>query len=345
MMRKLGYILVCCLGISACSQNSRGQAVIERETKSIDNLDNYIPDDSKDIDRTNYAQKVYESVKRYEKEPIYYYRVHKQNCLIEIYINDVKDYRDFELSNVITPEEIGHILKSGPQKVKVKMYPVGDLINKDLGLENAPPATILSDKASVAIEVVMIDNKSRKGFDDEKLIAQKVSPKDAAGKEYYEFMFTFDAEVPYEFEGWTKGQDLRKLKPELVHQKALEYYRMVGQIFLQKNLDSWLKIHYPFEQRIAGMYYWDKQYMDELVDEVKEEMDREYKIQPFGKYTVEYMGDGKLLRLITASQDPVFRGGGALYLDYGNGGVFRPGITLYLPKGRDLETQGFMMWK
>ena len=318
----------------------------EGKIKSFEGIDNYIPDESKDIDRTNYAQKVYESVKHYDKEPVYYYRVHKQNCLIEIYINDVNDYDDFELSNVITPTEIGHILKSGKQKVKVKMYPVGDLINKDLGLENAPPATILSDKASVAIEVVMMDNKSRKGFADEKLIVQKVSPKGAAaGKEYYEFMFTFDVDVPYEFEGWTKGQDLRKLDPELVHQKALEYYKMVGQLFVQKDLDSWLKVKYPVQQRIAGMYYRDKQYVDELVDEIKQEMNRDYQILPFGKYTQEYMGDGKLLRLVTDNQKSSFRGGGALYLTYGNGGVHLPGITLYLPKGRDLKTQGFMMWK
>ena len=350
-MKKLLYLLII-LSISLFSCNNLkekqdAQNKIENkiENKTNTDMNKYIPDESKDIDRTNYAQKVYESVKHYDKEPVYYYRVHKQNCLIEIYINDVKDYRDFELSNVITPEEIGHILKSGPQKVKVKMYPVGDLINKDLGLENTPPATILSEKASVAIDVVMMDNKSRKGFDDEKLIVRKVSSKEAAGKECHEFTFTFDAEVPYEFEGWTKGQDLRKLDPDLVHEKALEYYKMVGQLFLQKDLDSWLKVQYPFEQRIAGMFYWDKQYMNELVDEVKQEMDREYQIQPFGKYTVEYMGDGKLLRLITDSKDSVFRGGGALFLNYGNGGVFRPGITLYLPKGRDLKTQGFMMWK
>ena len=346
-MMRIIYILLffCSLVLSACGQKAKVQATMQpRENKPHAVMNNYIPDESKDIDRTNYAQRVYESVKHYDKEPVYYFRVHKQNCLIEIYINDVNFYGDFELSNIITPTRIGHILKSGPQKVKVKMYPVGDLINQDLGLENAPPATTLSDKAGVAIDVVMIDNKSRKGFDDEKLIVQKVNPKETAGKESYEFTFTFDAEVPYEFEGWTNGQDLRKLDPDLVHQKALEYYKMVGQLFLQKDLDSWLKVQYLLEKRVAGMFYQDKQYLDELVDEVKLEMNREYTILPFENYTVEYMGDGRLVRLVTNSQDPDFRGGGALYLDYDEG-TFLPGITLYLPKGRDLKTQGFMMWK
>ena len=93
------------------------------------------------------------------------------------------------------------------------------------------------------------------------------------------------------------------------------------------------------------MFYDNKQNLDELVEEYKEQMDREYTILPFENYTVEYRGDGRLVKLVTNSQDPDFRGGGALYLTYGKKGVLLPGITLYLPKGRDLKTQGFMMWK
>ena len=92
------------------------------------------------------------------------------------------------------------------------MYPLGDLLNEDRGIENGQPITTLSDKAKVDIEVVMIDNKSKGTFDDEVKITQVTSPKDAASKPYYEFSFTFNAEVPYEFEGWTKGQDLTKLE-------------------------------------------------------------------------------------------------------------------------------------
>ena len=62
----------------------------------------------------------------------------------------------------------------------------------------------------------------------------------------------------------------------------------------------------------------------------------------FRKY---YKGNGKLLSLTTKSLDSDLRGGGALLLGYGKKGVYQPGITLYLPEGRDLATQGFMMWK
>lgn len=56
------------------------------------------------------------------------------------------------------------------------------------------------------------------------------------------------------------------------------------------------------------------------------------------------MGNGKLLCLVSNSKDANLIGGGALILKYDNG-TYQPGITLYLPEGRDLATQGFMMWK
>lgn len=55
-------------------------------------INQYIPQESKNINNNNYSEKVYESIKHYDKEPIYYFRVNKQNCLIEIKVNDVVDH-------------------------------------------------------------------------------------------------------------------------------------------------------------------------------------------------------------------------------------------------------------
>ena len=128
--------------------------------------------------------------------------------------------------------------------------------------------------------------------------------------------------------------------------KALEYYEMVGNIFLRKDLNSWLKVNYPIEKRIEGMFYADREHLDLLINDfTKKVIKRDYELTPIKNYKLKFMGKGKLVRLITDNQHPKLRGGGALLLNYGNGGVYQPGITLYLPEGRDLATQGFMMWK
>ncbi|MGI9653028.1 hypothetical protein [Chryseobacterium sp. RLHN22] len=343
-MKKTFLILMANLSLLSCSQEKKSTNY--KQEKPMYDINQYIYPEAKDVTEANFVEKVSKQIKHYDKEPVYYFRIQKQNSLIRVYVNDVNIYDDYELSNTITPIEITNILKSGQQTVKIKMYPVGDLINQDLGLENQPPATKLSDKAKVDISVVTMDNKSAKGFDDEKVIVEKVSPDDVAGKEYYEFSFTFNAEVPYAFEGWTKGQDLRKLDQELVRKKAEEFYRMVGKLYINKDLNSLIKLDYVSNTRIMASSFNDKQYVLEFLDEYKNDVEKyEYKVGDIKDYDVEFMGDGKLIRLINRSKRPKLRGGSALLLSYGKNGNFAPEISLYLPEGRDLATQGFMMWK
>ena len=341
-MRKLILIMLCLSIITNCDQSNNNQTKIVK--KEVMDFQNYIPEESKNISEKNYIENVFKSIKHYDKEPIYYFRINKQNCIIEIYVNDVDAYKDFELSNLITPEEIGNILKSGPQKVTVKMYPVGNLLNESWGKTDGKPMTELSENSEVSIEVISIDEKSPKGLNDEKEITKITSPKEAAGKNYYEFSFTFNAEVPYQFEGWTQGQDLTKLDQNLVRKKALEYYKMAGEVIVNKDLDTWLKFQYPSEKRIMGSTYVDKNYLDELLAEYKEKItQRDYEILPIPDFDVQFLGDGKLVWLRKKS-NKISERKSILGLKY-HEGIYYPGITLYLPEGRDLATQGFMMWK
>ncbi|MDM1555203.1 MULTISPECIES: hypothetical protein [Chryseobacterium] len=345
-MKKLFLVLMATISLSSCSQKKEQQLLNHKQEKPMDDISKYIFPEARDVTEANFVEKISSQIKHYDKEPLYYFRINKENCLVRAYLNNVNIYDDYELSNVITPTEISNILKSGPQKVTVKMYPVGDLINKDLGLENEPPVTKLSDKAKVDISVVMMDHKSKKGFDDEKIITTQVNPKGAAGKGVYEFSFTFNAEVPYEFEGWTKGQDLRKLDQALVQKKALEFYDMVGRLYLNKDLNSLIKLDYVSNVRTMASSYVDKSYVSEFLEEYKNDVEKyEYKMEAIKDFDIEFMGDGKLVRLINRSQRPKLRGGSALLLTYGSNSTFAPELTLYLPEGRDLATQGFMMWK
>ena len=342
-MRKL--LSMFCLGFFFFGCSQKEKTGMEHKITNTFDINQYISSESKTITKKNYAEKVFENIKHYKSEPIYYFRTNKQNCLIEIYVNDVQMHKDYEISNLITPFEINQILKSGTQKVTIKMYPVGNLNNESWGKDNQAPITELSENSSVEISVVRIDEKSNKGFDDETLITKQLSPKDIAGKEMYEFSFTFDAQVPYEFEGWTKGQDLQKLDQELVKKKSLEYYQMIGKLHLDKDLESWLKINYPLEKRIMGSSYSNLSTLKKVEEVFEDDITGyDYEIEPIKNYKMEYMGNGKLLRLRQNSLDKNYRGKGALCLKFEDG-IYFPGITLYLPEGRDLATQGFMMWK
>lgn len=345
-MRKFIYLIVIGTSFISCGQNKKySLEKTSNNSKTMYDINLYLSPEAKEINVGNFVSKLNSQIKHYDSEPMYYFRINKQNCLVEVYVNDVINNYDYELSNVITPINIFPLLKSGAQKVTVKMYPVGNLINQDLGLENQSPATIMSAKAQVDIEVVMMDNKSAKDFSDEKRIIKKISPKEVAGKQSYEFSFNFDAQIPYEFEGWTMGQDLRKLDQKLVLQKALEFYKMVGEMYVNKDLESRLKMVYPSTKRIQQTLYKSSN-AENILQEYKSNVTGyQYKIPKIENYKVEFMGNGKLVALITNSDKSDYRGGSALMLKDENGDIYQPGITLYLPEGRDLATQGFMMWK
>lgn len=346
-MKKLISLIIISASFLSCNQKGK-----VKQENSINNplamrdITKYISSEAKNITENNFVDKLNQQIKHYDKEPVYYLRINKQNCVVRIYLNDVNIYDDYELSNVITPTEITNILSSGNQEVKIKMFPVDNLINEDLGLENEAPATKLSSKANVEIEIFKMDNKSAKDFSNEQLIVKKSNPSEAAGKEFFEFTVPFIADVPYTFEGWKKGQDLRKLDQDLVQKKAVEFYALVGDLFLNKEVDNWLKLKYPLTIRTMSSSYVDKIYLQDLLQEYKNDVNGyDYKVEKIKDYDIEYMGGGKLIRLITRNQHPKLRGGGALLLKYGEKGIYQPGITLYLPEGRDLATQGFMMWK
>ncbi|WP_282631115.1 hypothetical protein [Empedobacter sedimenti] len=339
-------ILITALLISALSCSQKKTEQPKTKTQPMTNIDQYIAHEAKNITAANYVEKLNAQIKHYPEEPIYYFRINKQNCLVEVYINDIKNYTDFKLGNYITPTEVGHILKSGPQTITVKMYPVGNLLNESWGKTDAKPMAELTENSEVSIEIVRIDEKSKKGLNDEISIIKKISPKEVTGKETFEFSFTFDAKVPYEYEGWTKGQDISKLDQELVRKKAVEFYEMIGKLYVNKELDNVLKLDYPADIRIKGTYYVNKLNLQETLEEYTDDVKGyNYKMEPIQNYKMEYMGNKKLLRLVTNSLDIDLRGGGALWLSYDDDGFFAPGITLYLPEGRDLATQGFMMWK
>lgn len=340
------------IGLTSCGQQKENKQNDKSKSNTSSavkyDINNYIFPEAREITAKNFVEKTVAQIKDYSHEPRYYFRINKQNCFLRIYINGVNIYDDYRVSNYITPIAIDHILTSGEQKVTIKMFPVGNDNNEELDTNNVPPMTKLTAGSQVAVSVISIDEKSNKNLDDEKLVAEKISPKEVEGKETYTFSFTFKASVPYSFEGWTKGQDLRKLDQQLVKKKAIEFYKMVESIYLNKDLDAKLKLDYPSTVRIWASCFGKKQDVEDLLSEYNNQLTkRDYTTLPIKNFEIEYMGDGKLVRLITDNEHPALRGGGALLLQYGTGENTRthqPGITLYLPEGRSLE-QGFMMWK
>ena len=306
-----------------------------------------------EVNATNFEQKLSNAVKHYEKEPMYFMRVNKINCLVEIFVNDYRVHKDYELSNYATPLEINDaILKSGEQKLTYRLYPVGDLIKEEYG--EGDTVTTLTNNTAVSISIIKMDNNGEKRLEDEEVIIKHTSLNDskgnfiASGKPYYEFTFSFNAYVPYENEGWTKGQDLTKLDQKLLEQKAVEFYREYGKIYNNKDLTLLAQLNFGEEKRNAISLYKRKADINKLWEEYRDDFNKKnIKVLPIENYRIVFFGNGKIAFLQLNSMEYPYRGSGALRIDYvnkrNNEAVFMPGIYLYLPEGKKLEDGLYMI--
>ncbi|MBF7092013.1 hypothetical protein IUY40_10730 [Flavobacterium sp. ALJ2] len=301
-----------------------------------------------EINATNFVSEIAKQVKRYEKEPMYYMRINKSNCVVEVLVNDYPVHKNYELSNYATPIAINRaILKSGEQTFTYRLYPVGDLIKEEYG--EGDTVTTLTDNTAIAISIIKMDNGSEKTLEDEEVIMKHVSLTDAkgrfiaSGKPYYEFTFTFNAQVPYANEGWSKGQDLSKLDQKLLEAKAVAFYKEYGKTYENKDADLLMKLKFGTEKRNAIANYKKLGGINDLEKELLTDVkSNNIKILPIENYKMVFFGNNRIVFLLSNSLKLGYRGFGALMVDTDES-TLMPGVYLYLPEGKKLEDGLYMI--
>ncbi|WP_157451702.1 hypothetical protein [Cellulophaga lytica] len=245
-------------------------------------------------------------VKHYPKEPMYYLRINQLNCIYKVLVNDEVVAKNYSLMQYASATEINRaILKSGPQTVTYRLYPVGDLVKEEIG--EGDTITTLLNSTEISIDVIRVDdiNTYESITDDEKLVVKHQSKKNketgnfiGAGLPYYEYTFTFNAQVPYEIEGWTNGIDLRKLDQKKLEHAVLDEYKKIQEIYKKNEVEKKMNKEYHLLSRLAVTEYRNKQYIKELYEELasfKNYDDKEF--YPIENYEVKYSGNGRIISL------------------------------------------------
>ncbi|PBI88907.1 hypothetical protein BSF41_22750 [Flavobacterium sp. ACN2] len=336
-MKKLIITFSLAILFTACGQE-------KKQSININNMNTNYPD----INAKNFEQRLSNAVKHFEKEPMYYMRINKINCLVEILINDYPVHKDYELSNYATPIEINHaILKSGEQKLTYRLYPIGNLLKENYG--EGDNVNTLTNNTSISISIIKMDNNGKKTLEDEEIIIKNSSLNDAkgnfigSGKPYYEFTFPFNAYVPYENEGWNNGEDLTKLDQKLLEQKAREFYNEYGKTYLNKDVNLQASLNFGEEKRNAIALYRRSFEIAELWNEYESDLnEKNIKVLPLENYKMVFFGNNRILFLQSKSLQLEYRGYGALLIQSEDFNIM-PGIYLYLPEGKKLEDGLYMI--
>ena len=269
----------------------------------------------------------------YKSMPNYYIEGYQSGCFYELYINGIMVFSHFEnvgLSNHATNIN-QNILKSGSQKVTIKLFPLGEIDGKNF-------STIDPDD-SFRLKIFSRDkNKSYKAFDYDFLKEHEV--KIPTSVPYFEETITFNAEVPYELEGWSNSQNLKEMDQEILKREVISFYKNYAEIINNQDEEAWVKLVEKREKEYFKSVFYNDVKSKELEPRIKNfstAFDSKFKEKfPLENFSLNFGENGKIVVLMSLYE----RGYSPLY--YGieeieNGQSFKfkeyEFLFLHKPKG------------
>ncbi|WP_293307051.1 hypothetical protein [Pedobacter sp. UBA5917] len=331
MIRTLLFCLATCLLLN-CDTNRN---TLQQPPITDSNSDN--------ITAQNYIQKEIGFVKPPSQQDIeYYFSVSQNQCFSEILVNNVPVFRFFEDGSAITPICINpYINQSGKQTLTYRLYPQKTVTDGE-------GTAHLTAQTAIKIELVGRKESDRiNAYKNQKVVITHLSETKpdgktfvAAGKNYYEYTITFDAEVPYKLVGATESQDLSKLDQKELLAKTEAAYRYYYNLISAKKMDDYFRL--GFKSDVAEII---SSYIDQEKLQAIEESDKfhflilGFKLEPLEKYHMSLYGNGKIVCLEQTSKDPALKNTSPIWgkTETPNGEKITKFYKLYLhiPKGKD----------
>lgn len=288
-------------------------------------------------------EQLYSNVKQlnYDSMPQYFIEAHQSGCYYEVYINgilnDTRYINAGTMNNAIPIND--NILKSGPQKVTIKLFPLGEIDGKEY--------PTLTERTRFTLEIFKRDKATPwEGLDYDVVhnyfapttTGEEAGPFAHANEPMYEDTFTFNAEVPYELTGWSESQVIEG--QEGIEQEVLDFYKEYADVIQNQDEEKWVQMVETKElEYFKSVFYNDKlsEKFKKRINELSLPFDSKFKKRfPLDPYDMIFGGDGKVVTL----KSTVELGGSAFSygveeIENGDSFKFREYTYIYLhkPKG------------
>jgi len=259
------------------------------------------------------------------------------NIPVIVYVNDIKASElNMPLGTAIDLNP--YVLKNGKCKIKLQIFPLfrrGDTLvtvenimrcNLFFGsyIRNKETNEILNYKADVALPIV--------------------APKEDVP--YFEQEWDVElTELPYELEGWSKGQDLRKWDKKELEKKVVAFHQKIRKILNDGNSEEWMKLIQKRFDEVCIFDYLSEKRIEKDLEEIKEDVEEYSKgtMIPLEDYELKLYAEGKLVTLERKTHTKEFnnyspldiKGWSPLISKGTTYGAAPYPILLYLPQGSD----------
>ncbi|SDI19585.1 hypothetical protein [Chryseobacterium jejuense] len=231
-------------------------------------------------------------------KPIYELAVEAQGCYLEVYVNDVPVYFNYNIGATVLRMPINNFIpKSGGQKVSFKM----------ISVDGKPFST--NTYASLTI------NEYPKGETQQKktVFSYQTSPFESENEGSFSIENSFETNIPYQLIDWRQGVDLTKEDPEIIRKEIEEIYRDYTEAFKNADLSKYKKlVKWRQENAFASMYYTQDQRTEVEKSYVDGIQNQKVKLFPLENYKLVFYGNGKLAGFQKKNEAP------GIYIDSEN---------------------------
>ena len=252
----------------------------------------------------------------------------------ELYINDIKADYDYVGGNSgvdMNP----YILKNGKYKVKLRIFPAfkaGEklIASKDIKNSNISFGSYIRNRETDEIL----------NYED-KLLPITAPTIDVP---YFEQEWEVEiTDLPYELEGWSKGQDLRKWDKKELEKKVVAYYQKLWRILNNGEGEKYVEVWKKADQELFSYYYTTQERYLKLVENTIEDVEEYCKgtMIPLEDYEMKLYAEGKLVCLERKTHTREFnnhspldiKGWSPLISKGEKSGAADYPVKLYLPEG------------
>ena len=250
-----------------------------------------------------------------------------------IYVDDIKvSEENTPLGTAIDLNP--YLLKNGKHKIKLQIFPVFRL-----GDNLVSPEDISSCRLIFGSYIRENQNGDIKDYNANFPLTLKI-PTQAVP--FFEQEWEVEVKnLPYELEGWSKGQDLRKLDQNQLEHKVVEYYKNLWNILNNGEGEKYISL---WEKADSELIEYDYEYkLNELNNDEIEKIKKYCKnnIIPLDDYEMKIYGDGKLVSLERKNHTMSFnnkspldiKGWSPLIRKGQKAGASNYRVKLYLPEG------------
>ena len=258
------------------------------------------------------------------------------NIPVIVYVNDIKASElNMPLGTAIDLNP--YVLKNGKCKIKLQIFPLfrrGDTL---VTVENIMRCNLFFGSYIRNKETDEILNYNS-------IPLPIVAP--TIDVPYFEQEWEVEiTELPYELEGWSKGQDLRKWDKKKLEKKVVAFHQRTRKILNEGNSEAWLKLIQKRFDEVCIFDYLSEKRIEKDLEEIKEDVEEYSKgtMIPLEDYELKLYTEGKLVTLERKTHTKEFnnyspldiKGWSPLISKGTTYGAAPYPILLYLPQGSD----------